>query len=237
MVTEYRSRPGEILSRLFLLKKIGGTTEIMDGLEERKDNPARESSSEPKETSEQTPTFTKEQMEGVAKKAAEDALSAAGRTAKDFEQREGAIKTEREKIAQEQKTRDEAELESARDDVGKLSGIKARQKARDAATELAKTKSELEVEKAKTKEALEVDVTHTKEQNAREVASRLGVNAETLIKFTDGSVKAMEELAKSLPKKAETKPLLTDSSKTAGGEQMAKSSSGKMTSAFDKLHP
>ena len=208
----------------------------MDGPEERKDTPRKETSSEPKETSEKTLTFTQEQVAASNQKAREDALSAAGRTAKDFEQREGAIKAERDQMVQEQKAKDSAELEAARDDVDKLSGIKAKQKARDSAAKLANVESELEGLKAKTKEAQEVGAIHTKEQNAREVATRLGVNAETLIKFTDGSVKAMEELAKSLPNKTETKPLLTDSSKTAGGEQMAKSSSGKMTSAFDKLH-
>ncbi|KKN71491.1 hypothetical protein LCGC14_0420700 [marine sediment metagenome] len=208
----------------------------MDRPENQQDTSARNSSEGTKGTSEQPETFTKEEVAEAAKKAAEDALSAAGRTAKNFEQREGAIKAEREKMAQEQKAKDEAELEDAREDDDKLSRIKARQKARDTATELAKTTSELEVEKAKTKEAQEVGATHTKEQNAREVASRLGVNADTLIKFTDGSVKAMEELAKSLSKKTETKTLLSDSSKTAGGVQMADSSGGKMLSGFEQLH-
>lgn len=186
----------------------------MDGTENPKDASAsQESSKGEQRTSKETQTFSPEQVAGIAKKATEDALSAAGRTAKDFEQREGAIKAERDRMAQEQTAKDEAELEAARDDLDKLSVIKTRQKTRDTAAELAKTKSELEAEKAKTKEVQEAGVVHTKEQNAREVASRLEVDAETLIKFTDGSVKAMEELAKSLPKKVETKPLVVDSGK------------------------
>ena len=60
----------------------------------------------------------------------------------------------------------------------------------------------------------------TKERNAREIASRLSVNANLLAKLaksTDGSTEAIEEIAKELPKKGEDKTLKADSGKTIGG--------------------
>ncbi|KKM74989.1 hypothetical protein LCGC14_1394750 [marine sediment metagenome] len=210
----------------------------MDGTENQKDTSGatQDTSEGDKGTSKQTQTFTKEQVAESNQKAAQDALSVAGRTAKDFEQRESAIKAEREQMVQAQKARDEAELEEARDDVDKTTRLKAQQKHRETATELARLKQELEAEQTKAKEAQEVGAKHTKEQNAREVATRLNVDVNTLLRFTDGSTTAMEELAKSLPKK-DVKPLLTDSSKTTGGDQMAESSGSKIKSGWDKVHP
>ena len=74
----------------------------------------------------------------------------------------------------------------------------------------------------------------TKERNAREIASKYEVNIETL-KLTDGSVEAMEALAKQLSGK-EIKTLKPDSSKTGGGGTMPDSATGKMKAGWDELH-
>ena len=187
-----------------------------------------------KESTSQKPveTFTKSQME----KATSDALAAAGRTAKTFEKREEAVTKAEERMAKLVREKDEAELKAAKDDPDLLSAIGERQRNRERKSELDKREQELgkikdEVEDIKK----EVELT-TQERNAREIATRLNVDAESLIKFTDGSKEKMEELAKSLSKKGDIQPLKVDSSKTIGGEGMPDSAKGKIRAGWDELH-
>ena len=176
------------------------------------------SSEELKETSEQEPeTFTAEQVGERERKARSDALSDIGRYKASAENAIKAVRAAEERINRMLKEQAEAELETARDEPDKLTLIRERQTRRQAESELAKAKQELEEERAKTTEAQEVEAKSTKERNAREIATRLDVDAKTLIKFTDGSTEAMEELAKSLPRKSATTPLKPDSGKTIGG--------------------
>ncbi len=193
----------------------------MDGTENQKDaSQIGDTSGGDKGTSEKTPeTFTREDIDKVSQKAVSDALSKAGRTATAFEKREVAVKTSEERVAQERKDRDQAELDAARGDHEALSAIEQRHKYRETKSELAKVKQELEGEREKTKEASaqagEIDRT----VKAAEIAAKHDVDLGTLIKFTDGSPEAMEELAKALPKKGGAKtPIKLDSGRTIGGE-------------------
>jgi len=187
----------------------------MDEPKETQDN----SSEDTKETSKEEPeTFTGEQVKEAERKAKSDALAELGRLKKANESLVNINKKTQERIVQIIQSQEDEELARAGGDEEKLSAIKERQARRKVESELVQTKSELEGEKAKTAEAQEAEAEHTKERNAREVATRLGVNAKTLMKFTDGSVEAMEDLAKDLPKKGEPKdPLKPDSGKTTGG--------------------
>ena len=76
-------------------------------------------------------------------------------------------------------------------------------------------------ETATTEEVEKKEGESTKERNAREVATRLGVDPKILgrlAQLTDGSIGEIEKEAKGLPKVAEAKdPLKADSGKTMGG--------------------
>jgi len=175
-------------------------------------------SAEQEDTSKTEPeTFTKEQVEEREHKVRSDALAEVGRYRVATEKAVKSANAAETRLTQFIKNQEEAELAAAGDDSEKQTTIRERQGRRTAETELAKTKQELDDEKAKTTEAQEVEAKHTKERNAREVATRLQVDAKTLIEFTDGSVEAMEKLAKVLPKKGEAKTLTPDSGKTTGG--------------------
>ena len=200
-------------------------------MDDPKDTQGATTSEETKGTSTEPKTFTEEQVTASNQKAVSDALSAAGRTAKALEAQQQSITADKERIAQNLKNSDEAELEANRDDPEKLSAVRERQSRRTAETKLAEKELELKNEQAKNTEAQEAGAVHTKEQNAREVATRLNVDAETLMKYTDGSKEAMEDLAKSLPKKVETKTVTTDSGETIGGKVITEQA------RLDKLYP
>jgi len=221
----------------------------MDGTEERKDSSqVEDTSSEQKETPKETPkTYT----EASEKKAISDALSAAGRDAKSITDKateaekiltnakttRDGVKAERE---QWQKDRDEAERESVKDDSQALKSLQERQRQRAKDTELARRALELDEREAKHKVGLEEADKVTKELRARDIASKHNIEAEALIKFTDGSKEAMEELATQLPKKGKAKtPLKTDAGTTIGGSLsddalIKKSASGAFLTADEK---
>jgi len=169
-----------------------------------------------KETTSKEPvTFNEEQVKERERKATSDVSAELGRVRK---LNEGLIKSSQaiqDRLNRRDKEDEERELETHRDDPAEIRRIRAEQETRRVKSELAEKEQELDTEKAKTAEAQEAEAKHTKERNAREIASRLGVNAKTLIKFTDGSVEAMEDLAKSLSRK-EGYSLNPDSSKTTG---------------------
>ena len=191
---------------------------------DEKEKPQDNTSEDKPGTSEKEPeTLTEEDK---ITKAVSDALSAAGRDAKAMDVREGkvkdalakaeklqaAIKADADKRA-EQKYRED--LENAGDDALKRSKVELNRDLRLARVELedAKTKS-----KQKDDRILHLEQTEavsTKERNARVIASKYGVDPETL-KLTDGSVETMEALAKKLSGK-ETPTLKPDGSKTSTG--------------------
>ncbi len=184
------------------------------------DDPKETQDTETSETTEGTSdkdpeTFTKEDV----RKARSDALAEVGRHKKAAEDAIKALKATNTRIDQMVKDQEDAELEDAKDDTEKLSAIKERQGKRRAEAELAKVKQESAEKDEKIKLLDEKEVESTKERNAREIASRLGVDAKrlaNLAKYTDGSTEAIEEIAKDLPKKEVKTPLKVDSSKTVG---------------------
>ena len=194
----------------------------MDGTENQKDTSqvTGDTSGGDKGTSEQTPeTFTKDQRD----KAVSDALSSAGRDAKALE----TIRTKLEKATEElvqtkarwHKEKDEEELDKAGDDKDALSRVRARQEQREVKAKLAKAEQELEGEREKVKEVGAQTQELERTQKAAEIAVKHGVDFNTLVKFTDGSPKAMEELAQTLTKKGEAPEVKLDSGKTTGVEK------------------
>lgn len=175
------------------------------------------SSAEQADTSEETKTFTEEQVAEKERKATSDVSAELGRMKK---LNEGLIKSSQaiqDRLDKRDKEEVEREREKYQDQPDKLNAITERQGRREAESKLTKVEQELEDEKAKTTEAQGVSAKYTKEQNAREIATRLGVDFKPLMKFTDGSAEAMEDLAKSLPKVGETQTITPDSGKTIGG--------------------
>ena len=177
-------------------------------------------------TSQKEPeTLTKEQAE----KLKNDALAAAGRTDKLLAEKQVQIDKVLEELRQQQKDMAEAnekarresferEKEANRDNPEMLKAIEARQKLTEAEAKLAKAEQKLADKDAETKPQLEKLARHTKEQNAREVATKHGVSSEALEKFTDGSLEAMEDLAKQLPKvSTEEQVVKPDSYIVSGG--------------------
>ena len=178
-----------------------------------------------KETS-QAPPFTQEDVD----KAVSDALARGGRDAKTLTNLSFTLQAAQKQFDDEktewQKRRDEEELDKVRDDPAALTAFQVQQKQREKERDLAQEKLKLEQDRAKHAEELkEVDIIK-RTQAAAEVAMRLGVEISPLLEFTDGSVEAMEKLAKHLPKTGEAKPSLKpDSNKGVGGMN------------FDKLSP
>ena len=188
---------------------------------------------EPKGTSTAPETLTRESVDAEKAKAVQDALSAAGRDAKTITEKSDeaqrildAAQTTRANLqaVQErlQAERDEASREAVSQDPEALKSVNERIRQEHEATKLANRKAELDEKEAKHKERLEkAEKSEGREaalKNAQSVATKHNVDAESLIKFTDGSVEAMEELAPNLPKVGEKKPpLKTDTGGTIGG--------------------
>ncbi len=168
-------------------------------------------------------TFTKKQRDEDVRKAKSDALAEVGRYKTSAEKAIRDAQAAKTRIEQMLKDQDDADLENSRDDAEKLTAIRERQARRKAEDELAEVKRERDEKDERIKQFDETEAESTKERNAREIATRLDVDANrlaNLAKFTDGSPEAIEEIAKELPKKGEPKePLKVDSSKTIGGSE------------------
>lgn len=165
-------------------------------------------------------TFTKEQLGEAERKGKSDALAEVGRMKKSTENAIKAAQAAETRIDQMIKDQEDAELRAAAGDDEKLSAIKERQLRRVVEANLVKMTSELSEKKEELETANAEKAKNAKERNAREVASRLGVDTKLLVKlaaFTDDTIEAIEEIAKSLPKKGDTKTLKVDSGKTTGG--------------------
>ncbi len=192
-------------------------------------------------TSEAKPdTFTEEQVVERERKVKSDVLAEMGRAKKlnaDLIKSSQAIQ---DRLNERDKEEVEREREKHQGDPGQLSAIDEKVKRRTAESELSSTKLKLEEanERLQTADAEKAET--TKERNAREIATRLNVDAKLLAelaKLTDGSTGAIEEKAKLLPKKGETKTIKPDSSKTTGISQMPDSSGAKIKLGWDKIHP
>ncbi len=189
-------------------------------LDETKETQDESSESTETTSGENEETFTKGQLEEAGRKGKSDALAEVGRLKKATENAIKAAQTAEDRVDQMIKDQEDTELKAANGDTEKLSAIKERQLRRVVESNLAKMKSELNVKTDELEAANVEKAENAKERNARDSASRLGVDAKMLAKlakFTDGSIEAIEELAKSLPTKEEKKVLKVDSGKTIGG--------------------
>jgi hypothetical protein len=188
----------------------------MDGTENEQDI----SSAEDKETPEQEPeTFTKEQHEAELKKARSDALAELGRYKQNAEKAVASAKAAQDRLEQYIRDQEEQELENAKDEPERVKTLKAYQEARKIKAKLAEAQQELKDKEDELASIRSIEVESTKERNAREIATRLGVDeskAVNVAKFTDGSPEAMEAVISELPKKTKQN-LRVDSGGTGGG--------------------
>ena len=109
--------------------------------------------------------------------------------------------------------------ETIKDEPDKLNELRGRQAKTKADAELARVTQELDEANQRLSQ-IDIEKTGTiKEQKAREIASRLNVDANKLIKlakFTDGTPEAMEDIAKDLPQINPSNPLFPDSNRGSG---------------------
>lgn len=202
----------------------------MDETEERKEtSQSGDSSSGTKGTSTEPEKAYNKESET---KAISDALSKAGRTDKeltDKAQKAETLLAEATKIKETavgeqsrvRKEKDEREMEAAKDQPQVLDQIQKRQKLQVRETELSERELKLKDGEKARQEALDELAGAKREKNALEVAIKHGVPFEKLLKFTDGSIEQMEELAQSLPKQGGQKASLkADSGKTVGAGEL-----------------
>ena len=112
--------------------------------------------------------------------------------------------------------------ESIRDEPDKLTAHRAQEEKRRVDAELAQKDSELQEANEYKIQVEEDKAKSTMEQNAREIATRLSVEPERLIRLasrTDGTTEAIEDVAKDLPKLEPQEPLNPDSNRSFGGTQ------------------
>ena len=179
-------------------------------------------SGQKEETSKAEPeTFTQKDMEEATRKSSSDALAELGRFKKINADLIKSSQVLQERQERKDREADEAELEANRDKPDVLSVIKERTARRLAENELSLVRQDLSEKEERLKEVEKKEGESTKERNAREVATRLGVDPKILgrlAQLTDGSIGEIEKEAKGLPKVAEAKdPLKVDSGKTMGG--------------------
>lgn len=150
-----------------------------------------------------TSTYTEDQVKERERKARSDALADAGRARVEAERATKAAQSALDRLSRMEQDRIEGELESYKDDPAEIRRIRAEQKAKQLESELAIARQELDDERA-TKTVLETEKRElSKTQIARDIATRLNVNIDQLVKlskYTDGTLEAIEELASELPK-------------------------------------
>ena len=189
-------------------------------LDETKETQDESSESTETTSGENEETFTKGQLEEAGRKGKSDALAEVGRLKKATENAIKAAQAAETRVDQMIKDQEDAELKSAAGDEERMSAIKERSLRRKAESDLTQLKSELDTKNEELDTANAEKAENTKERNARDAASRLGVDSKMLVKlakFTDGSTEAIEDVAKELPKKDGGKSLKVDSGKTTGG--------------------
>ena len=169
------------------------------------------------ETTPEAPRYTEAQVEKIRN----DALAKAGRDAKALDALRTKLEADRSAIETErtnwQRERDAAEETTLRDDPDAFKSLQARRSIERRETELRRREAEIATEKvALAEQAKELGST-VRTVIATQIATELGVNAETLLKYTDGSEEAMRELAQQLPKKNAKGPTFRPDSGRGGG--------------------
>ncbi len=185
------------------------------------------------ETSEAQPvTFTQEQRDADVRKGISDALSEAGRTHKTLEEERkanvAATKSLNEREAALRKTQNEVEDKTFEDDPGGLRAIHLRREALQIQETNARERETLD-------EQARVNASATNAMNAAKIAAESKVDAETLLKFTDGTEEAMKELALQLqtPEAAPVATITPDPGTGSGPGGMSWVQAQKITKVSD----
>ena len=171
------------------------------------------------ETSEK-PTITQTQLEEAKRQATSDALSDSRRLQREAENAIKALTGANDRTKARLKELEDAELKAAEGDSEQLNAVTERRKRRQVETELDEATLKLNQRDGELSQIKEDSAKAVKGEKAREIATRLNVDADRLIKlskFTDGSAEAMEELANGLLKKQEVRPIVkSDSGENTG---------------------
>ena len=165
----------------------------------------------------QPQTFTQEDVDKAVRDARSAALADVGRFQKESANAMKAALGAQERVNQMVKEEEARELEEARGDPDRLSIVQERQKRRAIESELGKVRLELQ-EKDTVLQHLQSETTETQRSRlVEQTANRFRVDVARLAKlarYTDGSIEAIEDLAKELTAKP---VLIPDSGGAIGG--------------------
>ncbi|KKM87913.1 hypothetical protein LCGC14_1264140 [marine sediment metagenome] len=171
------------------------------------------------ETSEEQPvTFTQEQLDAAVRKSTSDALATAGREAKTLEETRKAnaatLKSLNERETTLRRATETAENATARasEDPDAYKNLEARRDTQRREDAIVSDRAALD-ERERTVTAAASVI------NATKIAAESKVDAETLLKFTDGTEDAMKELALQLqtPEAAPATTITPDPGTGSGG--------------------
>ncbi|KKN50783.1 hypothetical protein LCGC14_0629530 [marine sediment metagenome] len=182
------------------------------------------------ETPKEEPQYTQTQLDEAERKGKNTALADVGRfqaeaekASRDAQRSLNASTAALERTKKMRQEQDDADLEAAKgsSEMRSEQEVKERIRRRQAEAELDDTKLERDSANEELSQIKTASVETTKTQTAREIATRLNVDADKLIdaaKFTDGSKEAIEALANLQTKKQEVRPpTKTDSGADSGG--------------------
>lgn len=195
---------------------------MLDNLNKSLDNQKTESSdgssSKNEETSRDTGTFTAEEVQ----KLISDALSKAGRDAKnlnskeiELKQREERIKAEADDIANAKRELDLREIEAVKEDPQAIKTIEYRQKLAERERELTRREREVNEKLSNAQAAIKELNDRKFNDEIRRISGAYGVDETVLKDLGIDDIDKVEAIAKRLPS---TKKVQTDSGKTTGGE-------------------
>ncbi|KKL74086.1 hypothetical protein LCGC14_2068410 [marine sediment metagenome] len=185
-------------------------------------------------TPKEDPQFDQAHVDKAVLDAKTAALADVGRFQREAQTAVKAAEAALERTKKIRKEQDEAEIKAAEGDSEQLSAVKERQRRRDVESELDEVTLKLNQRDDKITQLETSGAEATKVQTARDVATRLGVDADSLIrltKFTDGSVESIEELARELPKKTVRPKVVTDSNVETEGKKLSEQDK------LNKLYP
>ena len=167
-------------------------------------------------SSQDNQTSLEQQVRAAELKGKSDALADVNRTLAESNKARKAAEAAEQRVTQMVKDYEE----TIKDEPDKLNEWRGRQTKAKADAELATIMQELNEAKQRLAQADTEKAEVTRQQKAREIATRLSVDPDTLIKlakFTDGTPEVIEDIAKDLPKINPSNPLSPDSNRGSGG--------------------
>lgn len=201
-----------------------GVTESKEGImsEAEGQKPPTEEGKTPEDASKVSPEDTPK----YSQKAYDDAIHATksevGRTLKELEAREQAVKDAEAQEADRQKERDAKEIADAGDDSEKLSAIEIKQRLRTREAEISRREKEEDAREAKNKIEIQQSQSTKLETDIWEIATKQKVDPAWLkklaVKYSISDLKGLEEIAKGA---SEKKPFNPDSTRHSGGSSDA----------------